>query len=201
MNQTIQTFDESFFLTLNGSHSDFFDSIMLWASNLFVFIPLFIIITFIAIRYYKNNGAYHPIASALLLTGVLGLIYVICVDVMPYVFSFFYDREKPCLNPNIASMVRVVGEDCNYNSVNNFFAIRPCIMFCVVSFISNTIKNDFSLFKILIVFFAILVAYSRIYLGIHYPLNVFIGIIIGLFLGYIASKLFFYIKNQVLIFN
>jgi undecaprenyl-diphosphatase len=195
MDQATNNLDEKVFLALNGNHSEFLDNIMLFASNLFSLIPIFILIIFVVNRYYKKQADY-PLTHSIILTGVLLLFFLFSFKVLPGLFSAFFEREKPCLNPNISVFVRLLGENCNTG--NNFFAVRPCIMFCIATFLLFTIKHDFIFFRILLIFWALLVSYSRIYLGAHYPLNVLISDIVGILVGFIGSRFYFYLRYNVL---
>ncbi|MEP7169591.1 MAG: hypothetical protein ABI855_09510, partial [Bacteroidota bacterium] len=56
MNLTeISTFDKYAFLFLNGKHSPFFDSIMYASSNMLLWLPLFAVILFCTIKFFKNT--------------------------------------------------------------------------------------------------------------------------------------------------
>ena len=195
MNKVAISFDEKLFLALNGNHSEFLDSVMLLASNLFSCIPIFIFIVFIAAKYYKKQGYSYPLANSVLLTGILLLGFMFCLFVLPPTFSGILERQKPCFNPSISSLVRMVGEDCSNTS--SFFAVRPCVMFCITSFLLFTLKKEFPVTKAILIFWSLLVSYSRIYLGAHYPFNILIADLIGFFCGFITSRLYFYMKYDI----
>jgi undecaprenyl-diphosphatase len=73
-------------------------------------------------------------------------------------------------------------------------------MFCITSFLFFSIKDDLKKTKAFLVFLSILVSYSRIYLGVHYPGNVLLADIIGIICGFITSRLYFYVKYDILPF-
>ena len=195
MNKIAFSFDEKLFLALNGRHSEFLDQVMLLASNLFSSIPIFILIAVIATRYYKKQGYSYPLANSLLMICVLLIGFLFCLFVLPPTLSGLFERQRPCFNPSISNWVRLVGEDCN--TTRSSFAVRPCITFCVTSFFLFTLKTDFPISKAALIFWSLMVAYSRIYLGIHYPFNVLIAVLIGFFCGYMTSRLYFYLKDDV----
>ncbi|MBC7865861.1 MAG: phosphatase PAP2 family protein [Bacteroidia bacterium] len=195
MNKLINSIDEEIFLALNGSHSQFLDGLMLFASNLFSSIPILMLVACIATLYYKKQGYSHPVAKSVMLTTVLLLGFLFCLFVLPHAFSFLFERTKPCLNPNISTSVRMLGEDCNSSS--SFFAVRPCIMFFITSFLFFTIKNDFPWVKAGLITWSLLVSYSRIYLGVHYPFNVLIADLAGILFGFILSRFYFFMKYEV----
>jgi len=168
---------------------------MLSASNLLSLIPVFILVAIIASKYYTKHGGY-PVVNTAILTTVLLIIFLFCFKVVPEIFSFFIERPRPCVNPNISLWVRLLGEECN--NTTNFLPTRPCIVFCIASFLLFTFKNDFPVVKILFVLWALLVSYSRIYLGAYYPSSVIISGATGFLAGYLGSRIYFYLKYQVL---
>jgi undecaprenyl-diphosphatase len=198
MTQALHVFEEKIFHLINGNHTDFLDYLMLLASNLLLFIPIIILIAFASDWYYKQHGYYHHIAKSVILTTVLLCGFFFCFFVLPYILPYILDRTKPCLNSNISTWLRLVNTDCN--DVNGAFALRPCIMFCMTSFLFFSIKDDLKKTKIFLLFLSILVSYSRIYLGAHYPGNVLLADIIGIIFGFITSRLYFYVKYDILPF-
>jgi len=192
MIRTLSQFEEKIFRSINGSHTTFLDYLMMLASNLFLTIPIFVIIAIFSAKYYKDQGYYHPRTNASVVIIILFLSFIFCFLLLPQIFSFFLDRTKPCLNPNVSSWLRVVNEDCDASYTS--FAFRPCIMFCITSFLFFTFKSDFKNTVLFLFFWSLLVSYSRIYLGVHYPSNVLLADIIGIFCGYITNRMYLYIK-------
>jgi undecaprenyl-diphosphatase len=198
MTQALHLFEEKIFHFINGNHTAFLDYLMVSASNLFLFIPIIILIAFVSAWYYKHHGYYHHKANSVMLMIILLCGFLFCFFVLPQIFPYLLDRTKPCLNPNISTWLRLVNNDCN--DVNGSFALRPCIMFCITSFLFFSIKDDLKKTKAFLVILSILVSYSRIYLGVHYPGNVLLADIIGIICGFITSRLYFYVKYDILPF-
>ncbi len=196
MYQWINKWDEKLFLFFNQSHSSFFDVLMLLSSNLLSLIPIFLLTAFVAHRYKKKDN-YHSTANLFVYLFSLLAVCFVCFEIIPQLFSLIIHREKPCLNPNISIWVRLLGEDCNTS--NGIFAVRPCINFCITSFVLFTVKQNFTFIKIILVCWSLLVSYSRIYLGAHYPSNVLLADIIGIGLGYIGSRVYFQLTQNILI--
>jgi undecaprenyl-diphosphatase len=191
-----ENIDEKLFLKLNGVHSATLDYFMTLASNLFFCIPVLFLVGFVATRHFKKQNEY-PVANSLLLIFVLLLEFVFCLEIVPDIFSSFLQRERPCLNPNISALVRLVGEDCN--SGYSFFALRPFIMFFITSFLFFSIRKELPIIKWLLVIWSVIVSYSRIYLGAHYPFNVVVADLAGIAVGFIGSRVYLYLKYKVLV--
>jgi len=61
----------------------------------------------------------------------------------------------------------------------------------LATFLCFVLDSKFRYLKYGLFFWAILVAYSRIYNGVHYPGDVLAGTIIGIVFGYLMAKTYF----------
>ncbi len=195
----LKKIDETLFLILNGKHYGVLDNLMLLASNLLMFIPVFLISTFIIIKYIRaHDDHYYTLLNIALILFVITIQYFLCRYLLDNAFKAFFTRERPCLNPNISSFVRMINNDCK-TTLQPYFSYKTCLMFCLSSFLFFTVKEGFRGFKVILVLWSGLVAYSRIYVGDHYPLNVLISFVIGIALGYLVYRLYFYLKHNLLV--
>ena len=199
MNIGIDKFNESVFLRVNGEHHEFLDPLMLTASNKFSFIPIFLLCTFVAIRYFKKQKeAYHPYVNYLLLVGVLSLQFVLCFNVLPDVFKSLFQMERPCSNPEIAGLVRLLGTDCK-PTAHSFFSYKACLVLCFTSFVFFTIREGFKWLKLILIVWCVIVSYSRVYVGAHYPINILVTDFIGILIGYIGYRFYLYLRYNLFV--
>lgn len=196
MKYSVFNLDEQLFLILNNAHFDFLDSIMLIVNNINLLIAVIFFVMFIAIQ-GKNKESYHPVTTFLVYALCLIFLSSICFLVLPNLFSMLIHRISPCLNPNISDLVRLVNNDCNPD--RNFYSLRTCVIFSITSFLFFTVKEKFLPVKVFLISLSLLVAYSRIYLGVHYPSDVLTAGITGISLGFFFSKFYFYLTQKVLI--
>ena len=103
-------------------------------------------------------------------------------------FSFkeVFQRLRPCWDPEISEKCRVLVEKGGeYGFVSghaaNFFGIMSIIFF--------RLPNIKTLIKFIFFIWGLLICYSRIHVGKHYPLDVFFGAILGLILAYLIYKI------------
>lgn len=187
MFESIKLAEYEWFLWLNSFHTPFWDTAMYWISHRYTWIPLYLILIIFTFREDKKEFA-KRILMAILAVGLAD--YTASGILKPY-----FQRLRPCHDPIIQNLVHVVG-----NCGGQF------------GFASSHAANSFALATIFILFYykknkmmaslmpwAIIVSYSRIYNGVHYPTDILVGAIIGIlsaFLFYSIYKRLKPIKND-----
>jgi undecaprenyl-diphosphatase len=177
--------DRIIFLFLNGLHSTFWDQVMWWISERFIWLPLYLLITGYLIYRYKWKIIVILILVALLITmSDQGSVHL---------FKEVFKRLRPCHNPEISHLVHIVKGHCG--GKYGFVSSHAANSFAVASYSLLLIRNRY--YTIFIICWALLVSYSRIYLGVHYPGDILGGAILGIVLGYVVYRLFIYIDRIV----
>ena len=170
--------DRSFFLTLNSLHATWLDQVMYWASNPLVWLPLFVFLLYVVIRTFRFKTA----------TVLVCLVLMITVsDQLSNLSKNNLKRLRPSHEPQIAASIHIVneyrGEDFSFYSAHasNTFALA---VFLIILFP----KRYTSLYFIL-TGWASLMSYTRIYLGVHYPLDIICGALAGCLIGYLTGRI------------
>jgi undecaprenyl-diphosphatase len=177
--------DRTLFLFLNDLHSPFWDQVMWWISERFIWLPLYLLITGYLIYRYKWKIIVILILVALLITmSDQGSVHL---------FKEVFKRLRPCHNPEISHLVHIVRGHCG--GQYGFVSSHAANSFAVASYSLLLIRNRY--YTVFIIFWALLVSYSRIYLGVHYPGDILGGAILGIVLGYVVYRLFVYIDRIV----
>jgi len=171
MFQWLIEFDQKAFLYLNGLHSPELDKIMYWISSNTFWIPLYIVLLCMVI--------YHGRPYRFIMTILFIVIAVTLSDRISVLIKYLVERPRPTHNFEIAEMVHTVN---NYTGgMYGFVSSHAANVFCVATFLSYQFKHyKWGLF---LFFWATLVAYSRIYLGVHYPLDIICGAVLGALFG------------------
>ncbi|MEI8005633.1 MAG: phosphatase PAP2 family protein [Bacteroidota bacterium] len=181
MVETLLSADRSLFLALNGLHAPWLDQVMYWASNPLVWLPLFVFLFYFVIR------AFH-FKTATVLVGVVLMITV--SDQLANLSKNNLKRLRPSHESKIADSIHIVneyrGEDFSFYSAHasNTFALA---VFLIVLF-----QKRYRYLYLLLVGWASLMSYTRIYLGVHYPLDIICGALAGCLLGYLTGRITLY---------
>jgi undecaprenyl-diphosphatase len=172
--------DTEAFLWLNSFHNSSFDPIMAWISGRNSWIPLYLLIIGMLIWRYKGKSA-----------GMLVCI-IISVILSDQICSSFFkplvERLRPCHEPSIQHLVHVVGNCggqfgfCSSHAANSF-TLAMCLLLLI--------GKEYSWIKVLFVW-AIIISYSRIYVGVHYPLDVLAGAGVGVLSAFVSYRLYQY---------
>ena len=177
--------DKELLLKLNGSDSLFWDGFMWVATSTYIWIPTALMLLYII---FKNNS----IKQAILITIMIGLAITLADQISSSLFKPMFQRWRPTRDPEIMYLIDTVN---NYRGGRyGFISSHAANTFAVMVFVSLLIKR-YSVFFILL-FWALLCSYSRIYLGVHYPGDILGGMINGILCGLLVYWLYTKINNK-----
>ncbi len=167
--QKILELDTEFFLYLNSFHNDFWDTIMLMVTRKETWIPFFAIILFFIIKNYKSKWWLVVLFVALT---------VLLADQLSVFLKETIQRLRPVYNPEIEHLVHNV---LRKGGLHGFVSSHAANSFALFAFTTRLFRNRGYWF--LMLFWAILFSYSRIYSGVHYPLDILGGAVLGWLIG------------------
>jgi undecaprenyl-diphosphatase len=183
--QNILEIDKELFLYLNSLHNPFWDTIMLMVTRKETWIPFFAIILFFIIKNYRSKAL--PIMIVLALAILLS-------DQVSVLVKDYFQRFRPVYDPVIGPLVHNV---LRKGSDFGFVSSHAANSFAIFVFTSRLFKNPG--YRFLIFFWALLFSYSRIYSGVHYPLDILGGAILGWIIGVLCFKLLMFVENHFLL--
>lgn len=175
--------DKSLFLVLNGWHSPFWDFVMYWLSDRFIWIPLYAFLLLLIIKKYKKQ-AWIVIISVILL--------IVLTDQISTFLKNAIERPRPCHNLSIQGLVYTLNGNCGGSF--GFVSSHATNSFGLATMILLLFHGKIKLIGLIMIIWASLVSFSRIYLGVHYPLDIAGGFILGTSL----AILIFYILSLIL---
>lgn len=167
--------DRSFFLFLNGFHNHFFDNLMFGATKGLLWIPLYLYFLFFVIRRYK----WHT-----LMILAFAAIMILVSDQLSDFVKESVHRLRPSQQPGL--MVHMV--EAYKGGVYGFYSAHASNTSSVVIFLCILLGIKYPHVYIPAILWALIMSYSRIYLGVHYPGDIFVGWIAGSLLGFVFGK-------------
>ena len=171
MFQMLIELDKKALLYINGKHSPLWDNLMYWISGDISWIPLYVVLLLLII--YKERP-YRFIFTILFVA-----IAVALCDQISVLIKNLVERPRPTHNPEIEHLIHIVK---NYRGgTYGFVSSHAANVFGVAAFFSNQFKD--SRWSFFLYAWAAVVAFSRIYLGVHYPLDIICGATLGAFIG------------------
>jgi undecaprenyl-diphosphatase len=173
--------DKSLFLFLNGLHSSFWDPIMIFISGKISWLPFYIVLIWFLIKERKKKVWVTLIMIALLILATDQISVMIKNSVL---------RLRPCHDTSINTMLHLV-KGCG--GKYGFVSSHAANSFGLAIFFTLFFKHRWA--GVALMFWALIVSYSRIYLGVHFPGDILGGAILGLILG----TLFFLLDKYLLL--
>jgi undecaprenyl-diphosphatase len=177
--------DKKLFIFLNNLGSNPFDEIWLLLTNQLNWIPFFLILLFIL---YKKLGT-KKLGIAILIVAAL----ITFTNEITDVIKFSVQRIRPCNDQKLIGLIRVVKDSDTFSYFSGHAANSTAAMMFVFLILRKHYKYSYLLFLYPLIF-----AYSRIYLGLHFPLDIISGFIFGGCTGFLFYFLFEKISNKLI---
>ena len=183
--QPIIDLDQELLLKINGSDSLFWDGFMWIATNMLTWIPLAVVLLYLI---FKNN----KVKEALLIIGMLALVITLTDQIASGFCKPFFARFRPTQDPELMYQIDIVN---GYRGgIYGFVSSHAANTFGIAIFLSLIIRS--CSLGIMLFSWACINAYSRMYLGVHYPGDIFCGTLIGLGIGTLIFMLYTYVRKK-----
>lgn len=169
--------DKEAFLYLNNLGSSSFDQFWIMVSGIAIWIPFYIILFYFLFKTFGwKNLIYISIFIALGVT---------ISDQLAGIFKYGIARLRPCHDPQLENIMREVKCGGQYG----FYSAHASNTFFLASFLTILLRKNYKYLPWILFVWASVVAYSRIYLGVHFPIDVLFGATVGFLLGGLMAAL------------
>lgn len=170
--------DRELFLFLNSMHNPFFDEVMHIFSGKLIWAPLYIaILVYLGTRYRRRFW---------ILLIFIALAVAVNDQVSLHLFKNLFQRLRPCNEPSLQGLVHLYKGECGGGF--SFVSAHASNSFNVALLSLALISRRW--YTIAIIAWASIIAYSRVYLGVHYPADIICGAMLGSIVGFTMASLF-----------
>ena len=178
----IKQIDTELLIFLNNLGNKSWDPLWVSITDKFTFLPVVILIIFFL---FKKNGT-----KGLLVILLFISVLILFTDQFTNVVKDFTQRLRPCRLDELQGLLRDIDIRCGKYG---FFSAHAANSISVTIFIINCVDESVKKFlKPLLILWVIIFSYSRIYLGVHYPLDTIFGLSFGIFSGFLFKYIYNY---------
>ncbi len=183
--QQLISFDQSLLLQLNGGESLFWDRVMMFVTSTWVSVPMFAVLLYAVAR---GSTPRYFLATVL----AIALTILVCDQVASGICKPLFQRFRPTHEPAIMHLVDIV--DGYRGGRYGFISSHASNTFGLCVFLSLLIRHRG--LSLLLLVWASLSTYSRIYLGVHYPGDILFGLLVGCLSGYLCYRLLLWASHR-----
>ena len=182
MLEKLKELDEQLFLFLNQFHSAWLDPVVFLITRTEFWIPLYVFLIYLIFRNYKKEGW-------LVLLGVI-ITIVLADQITSSLMKPFFLRLRPSHEPSLVGLIHIVQE--YRGGMYGFASSHAGNTTGVAFFIFLLFKNKYRWIWMISIW-AFVMSYTRIYLGVHYPGDILVGMLVGLGSGYAGYRLYLWL--------
>lgn len=168
------SWDRETFIYLNSLGIEKYDQIWSIATNISTWIPLYIFLIFLVAYSTPKKEVLQKI-----ITIVIMLLFVLAIT---YLTKYCVGRARPNIDASLNTFIRVVNSSQGYS----FFSGHASFAFALTTSVVLFLKDKFKWIWFLYLW-AVLLAFSRIYIGVHYPIDLIMGAVVGM----LSANLFY----------
>ncbi len=177
--------DRKILLFLNNFHTPWLDPVMLSITKTVFWLPLYVFLLYLIVRNFKKD-------SWIVLIGIV-IAILLADQITSSIMKPFFERLRPSREPSLTGLVHLVN---GYTGGKYGFASSHAAnTFATALFFWLLLKDRYRWMWVLFAW-AILMTYTRIYLGVHYLGDILAGMLIGFGAAWAGYKIQRWIRNK-----
>ena len=186
MLEEILHMDHEAFLFLNNIGSPAWDGFWLFMTGKWSSIPLYLVLLVL-------TGRLLGLKKTLVLLVTVALLITVC-DQLSNFFKLGVGRLRPCYDPELSGLFRLVKASCGGKF--GYFSAHAANSFAAAAFFAHLFRPKYAFMAWVLILWAGVVAYSRVYIGVHFPLDVLSGALVGTLMGWLFFRLFIFALDR-----
>ncbi len=173
--------DTRLFLKINTEWTNsFLDSVFPWYREANAWVPLYLFLIVFALMNFKQKAIPWILFAALTAT--------LTDQISSSLIKNWIARPRPCRDELFMSQVRLILNHCSGGY--SFPSSHATNHFGFAMFLFLTLRPILKQWVWLFFAWAATICYGQVYVGVHYPLDVFCGAILGSVIGYLTATYF-----------
>lgn len=187
MIEFLEEIDRSIVLAINGWNNPFMDELMWWISARITWIPLYLILLYLAYKKLTFNQLF-------LFLGLIGLTIALTDLSSVHLFKNVFLRYRPSHNLLLTEKLHyylIKPGEYYKGGEYGFISSHAANFFAIITFVYLVLRKTYPKLIFPLLFIGMIIAYSRIYLGVHYLSDVFVGALVGSLIAFLVHRLLY----------
>ena len=185
MIDTLIHYDKELFFYLNSLGNPTWDGFWLWVTHKFSWIPFYVLLLFLV---FKKLGWKAGVLTMVVVAGMIAT-----TDQLANFFKFTVERLRPCQDGVFDEAIRFVAPYCGKYG---YLSGHASSSMALAVYIGLLLKHHYPKLIFIMLCYTILVSYSRIYVGVHYPLDIISGMVMGAIIGFVYYNIQRFFQTQ-----
>ena len=187
---TILELDKHLLIWLNSFHADWLDPIVLQATQTVFWSPLYLLLIYVIFKNFGNEGWFVMLG--------IGLTILLADQITSSVLKPLFQRLRPSHDPSLQGIIHLVANskgEVYKGGLYGFASSHAANSFGLATYLWMLFKSRNQ--KVILLFvWAAALSYTRIYLGVHFPLDIIAGAAIGVISSWSGFKFYLWASRR-----
>ncbi|UOG72775.1 phosphatase PAP2 family protein [Hymenobacter tibetensis] len=179
MIEQLQALDRWLVVAANSHRTPKLDALMIFFTEREVWFPAYFVLLVLLSYLYKRR--------ALLVVPLLGLSVGLADLISSRFFKPYFARLRPCHDPELSATLNLI-HGCGGQF--GFLSSHAANAFAFAIFVNLVLPRQYRVAKWLLLVWAVLVSYSRIYLAAHFASDVLAGATLGTLTALLSATIY-----------